>query len=65
MSAETQWKRSRVGASMSVTLPAQTETDSSMMFMAPKPAAPMQRRSSLLSASSSAVRRPGSKGWAR
>ena len=38
ISAEAQWKKSRVSGVMSLALPAHTETDSSMMFIAAKPA---------------------------
>ena len=41
--ADSQWNRSRVSGVMSVTLPDQTETDSSMMFIAAKPATARQR----------------------
>ncbi len=40
ISAESQWKKSRVVGSISLALPDQTETESSMMFMAAKPATP-------------------------
>ena len=38
MRADSQWKKSRVSCVMSAALPDHTETDSSMMFMAAKPA---------------------------
>ena len=43
ISADTQWNMSRVSGVMSLMLPAHTDTESSMMFMAAKPATARQR----------------------
>ena len=61
--AEIQWKRSRVSAVMSDALPAQTATDSSMTFIAAKPATASARTRRRISCASAASGRPGSKGW--
>ena len=65
ISAESQWKKSRVSGVMSVTLPDHTDTDSSMMFMAAKPATARQVSSQRASRASSASAWAGSNGWAR
>ncbi len=64
MSAESQWKKSRVSCVMSETLPDHTETDSSMMFMAAKPATASALSKLRAVAASSLSARCGSNGWA-
>lgn len=65
MSADSQWKKSRVSDEMPDALPDQTETDNSMTFIIAKPATASERSSSLPAASASPRTVAGSKGWAR
>ena len=64
ISAESQWKKSRVSCAMSAA-PDHTETDSSMMFIAAKPATARHLISQRAWRASSASARSGSNGWAR
>ena len=65
MSAESQWKKSRVSCVMSAAPPDQTDTDSSMMFMPAKPATARHFIKPRAWRASSVSARSGSNGWAR
>jgi len=64
ISADSQWKKSRVSGVMSVRLPAHTDTDRSMMFIAAKPAMASERSRRFISASDVVSAVCAANGWA-
>ena len=64
MSADSQWNMSRVSGVMSEALPAHTDTDKSITFIAAKPATARQRSRNFACSASRDSASASSKGWA-